>query len=255
MSMFSDFLDNLTGATQKKEADTANALNQQAISQSANSDAFKQKLITDRLGLANSLVGQYQPQANEWTNNYLSYLKNSPDLQYNAQRGQMDRGIQDAMNRAPAQAAAMGRSGGGLTNSLLSNLSYNRAGMLGNLEGQRQQNQGQRLGMGTQLLQGLLQNALNLGQSSAGMGITNQSQTPQLINQAATNQLYQSNMTNPIAQVGQNAIGQWLQNWLNPTASSGAKTNMTGSASGILSGINGLSGLANGIGSIFGLLS
>ena len=140
-------------------------------------------LQDQQLQQAGELKQQTQGPANEWTTNYLDWLKNSPDTAYNASKTAMERGYNTSMDQAAKQANAMGRSGGGMLQSMFNNLAYNRATGLGQLENQRVQSQGQKLGTGTQLVQSLYDRALNLATSASGMQIPQSTQVPQMMQQ------------------------------------------------------------------------
>lgn len=140
----------------------------------------------------NSMPGQggAMQLSEDWTKRYLDWLQNSPDITYNAQRGALEGNIQASMEQAAKSLGARGVNTrdvvSGTANKTLANMAGQRAGLLAQLEGDRQDRTGQRLGQGTQLTQGLLDRALNVRSAAAGTALNQQTQIPQmLMNQSA----------------------------------------------------------------------
>jgi hypothetical protein len=122
----------------------------------------------------------YAPQADEWTKNYLQWLQTSPDVTYNQQRGRMERDVKQGMEQA---AGAMGQRGmsSGIGKRRLSDLALARSQMLGGLEADRVNRQGERLGAGTQLTQSLYDKSLAMRQNAMGMPTQTQTMVPQMM--------------------------------------------------------------------------
>lgn len=244
-----------------RQADEANRLNETAISQQAGAEAFKQQQAKDmeRLALAflfgkgsNQNQGQngaaattgkmesdqlYQsavqgalPSAEEWMNNYLGFLKTSPDTTFNLQRGSLERNANLAKDAVSRNMARRGLLPSGLAAGEMSSIDMDRGRGVADLIGQREDRRGQRLGVGTQITQSALDRALNMftGAKSGLMGLN--TQIPQMTQNMATmagNQTQQPGVIQSLA-------GNWAKNamndWLNP--STVAKTGNTPSVGG-----------------------
>ena len=184
----------------KSSKDASKAQNKAIAAQQA-SEAQKAALANEQIALADRMLyGQgYVPGqgvdsrpgqggamdlSQEWTNNYLNWLKTSPDITYNAQRGAMEGNIRDSM---AAAASALGRRGlstanvqSGAALRTMGSLGMARTGLLANLEAGRQDRMGERLGMGSQLTQGLLDRALNVRSAALGQSLGQQTMIPQM---------------------------------------------------------------------------
>jgi hypothetical protein len=104
-----------------RQADDANKLNEQAISQQAGTEAFRQKQATDLEDLANSflfgnvekgITGSLAP-GQDWVQNYLNFLKTSPDVTYNQERSALERGVKGAREASTLSAMRRGMGAGG----------------------------------------------------------------------------------------------------------------------------------------------
>lgn len=248
-----------------RQADEANRLNETAISQQAGAEAFKQQQAKDmeRLALAflfgkgaNQNQGQngaaattgkmesdplYQnavqgalPSAEEWMNNYLGFLKTSPDTTFNLQRGSLERNANLAKDAMSRNMARRGLLPSGLAAGEMGSLDMDRSRGIADLIGQREDRKGQRLGMGTQITQSALDRALNMftGAKSGLMGLN--TQIPQMTQNMATMAGNQTQQPGVI----QSLVGNWAKNaasdWLNPStvAKSGNTPSVGGSSVG-----------------------
>jgi hypothetical protein len=180
-------------------ANKSNKAQKQAMQAQQAQEAYRQDLAQQQTSLADRLLhGQgYVPgqgvdarpgqggameQAQQWTDDYLGWLKNSPDITYNAQRGAMEGNIRDSMAMA---ARAMGQRGlstgnvqSGAALQTMGGLGMARAGLLASLEAGRHDRMGERKAMGTQLTQGLMDRALNLRSAATGTAMNQQTQIP-----------------------------------------------------------------------------
>ena len=124
-------------------------------------------------------------QAQSWTDNYLSWLQNSPDITYNAQRGRMEGDIRASMEAAARSLGRRGLASGdvqsGVAGRDMADISMARAGMMGQMEAGRHDRRGERLGMGTQLTQGLVDRALNLRSAAMGTAMNQQTAIPGML--------------------------------------------------------------------------
>ena len=178
-----------------KSSKDANKTQQAAINAQQSAEQQKMAVIRENMDLADQMLnggGSYgngaASQANQWTTDYLNWLKSSPDTTYNSQRGQMEGNIRSSMEQA---ARMMGQRGltGGVANNLMSGIGMQRAGILSNLEGQRNDRRGQNLAAGSQITQTLMDRALNLRSAATGTAMNFNSQIPMLMqNQAAQQQ-------------------------------------------------------------------
>ena len=181
-------------------ANKSNKANKQAIQSQQAAEAYKQSLANEQMGLARQLLYgnanyvpgqgvQSQPgqggaleQSKQWTDNYLTWLKDSPDITYNAQRSAMEGNIRSSMEAAAKSLGQRGLSTenvqSGAAMKTMGNLGMARTGLLASLEAGRQDRMGERLGMGSQLTQGLATNAMNLMSGATGTAIGLQSQVP-----------------------------------------------------------------------------
>lgn len=228
-----------------RQADEANRLNETAISQQAGAEAFKQQQAKDmeRLALAflfgkganantdgtvgfagenpdalfRSQVQGALPSAEEWMNNYLGFLKTSPDTTFNLQRGSLERNANLAKDAMSRNMARRGLLPSGLAAGEMSSIDMDRGRGVADLIGQREDRRGQRLGVGTQITQSALDRALNMftGAKSGLMGLN--TQIPQMTQNMATmagNQTQQPGVIQALAgNWAKDAIGKWL----NPT--------------------------------------
>jgi hypothetical protein len=124
-------------------------------------------------------------QADDWTQKYLNWLQTSPDLEYNQQRGRMERDFAQGLDAAGARINQAGGVTSGYAQRGLRDLSVARAGMLGGMEAGRSERMGQRLSAGSQLAQGLYDRALNMRQSAMGMPAPASTMVPQMMSQNA----------------------------------------------------------------------
>lgn len=230
-----------------RQADEANRLNETAISQQAGAEAFKQQQAKDmeRLALAflfgkgaNQNQGQngaaattgkmesdplYQsavqgalPSAEEWMNNYLGFLKTSPDTTFNLQRGSLERNANLAKDAVSRNMARRGLLPSGLAAGEMGSLDMDRSRGIADLIGQREDRKGQRLGMGTQITQTALDRALNMftGAKSGLMGLN--TQIPQMTQNMATNVAGQTQQPGVIQSLAGNYAKNKVSDWLNP---------------------------------------
>lgn len=190
-----------------KSSKDANKTQQAAINAQQAAEAQKQALAQSNMTLADELLygvgyvpgkgvdskpgqGGAMELSKDWTTKYLDWLKNSPDITYNAQRGALEGNIRDSMEQA---AQSLGRRGlntgnvrSGAADNTLGNIAMSRAGLLSQLLGERYDRQGQRLSQGTQLTQSLMDRALNLRSAATGTAMNQQTMIPQMMmNQAA----------------------------------------------------------------------
>ncbi len=213
-----------------RQANEASKLQQQALSAQGESEAFKQSQAKDLEALARAfLTGGYVgegasgfnvtgalPQAQQFTTDYLNFLRNAADTTYNAERSALERGIIDARNEAALAASRRGGIGYG---GSMDRIGLARAKGLSQLAGNRVQRQGQNLATGSQITQGMLDRALNLftGAKGAGMGIN--SQIPALL----SNQANQALATGGQPGILQSLVGAYaqgkMQDWLSPKTS------------------------------------
>jgi hypothetical protein len=177
-----------------KSSKDANKTQQAAINAQQSAEQQKMAVIRENMDLADQMLkggGNYgtgaESQANQWTSDYLNWLKTAPDTTYNAQRGQMEGNIRSSMEQA---ARIMGKRGltGGVANSMMQGIGMQRAGLLGSLEAQRNDRRGQNLAAGSQLTQTLLDRALNLRSAATGTAMNFNSQIPMLMQGQAAQQ-------------------------------------------------------------------
>ena len=193
----------------KEDREQANDLYAQSIGSQQNLDAWKRKMMEDRLGLANQFLfgGNAQnpsgmgadgvnsapgvdvkgalPQAQDWEARFFNFLETSPDTAYNAQRGQMERGLADAEKSLKTSLNNRGLAGSGLGMSKLANLGLNRARGLSGLEGERIERKGANIAQGNQAAQSILDRALNMGNSASGVATNFNTNVPQLLSNQA----------------------------------------------------------------------
>ena len=177
-----------------KSSKDANKTQKAAINAQQSAEQQKMAVIRENMDLADQMLkggGNYgtgaESQANQWTSDYLNWLKTAPDTTYNAQRGQMEGNIRSSMEQA---ARIMGKRGltGGVANSMMQGIGMQRAGLLGSLEAQRNDRRGQNLAAGSQLTQTLLDRALNLRSAATATAMNFNSQIPMLMQGQAAQQ-------------------------------------------------------------------
>jgi len=199
-----------------RQADEANKLNQQAIANQSGLDAWKQKLIGDRLNMSQSLltgggingvpvVGAL-PTAREWQNKFFNFLNTSPDTTFNAQKSAVARGFTNAENQLAQTAANRGISTSGINLGNIVNLGAQRASAMSDLQGQRVDRQGQRINQGLQFAQSLLDNALNMGNAASGMATGFNTNVPGLMSNYAGNLMNQANTAAASGSIGQQLL-------------------------------------------------
>ncbi|MBF0501489.1 MAG: hypothetical protein HQM09_15215 [Candidatus Riflebacteria bacterium] len=230
-----------------RQADQANATQQSAINQAAASDAFKQGQAQDLKGLATGFLfgkpantptinmtkgagGTYdtsnpiyqssltgaQPQADQWMQDFLTNLKNSPDATFNLQKGQFENAIANQKSQTMNDMARRGLSTTGMASDAFNNVDQQRAEGLAGLMGQREATRTQNLATGAQTTQSLLDRVLNMytGATTGIMGLN--TQVPQMMQ---TQALMQANQPSG-GGVLQGLAGTWakgqMNNWLNP---------------------------------------
>jgi hypothetical protein len=218
--------DDVRGATDARKArDAQNA----AISQQRAHEAQNKSLAQGQIDIADTMLYGRQtgnidlatginssPRSGDgaeglskqWTSDYLDWLKNSPDLTYNAQRGAMEGQIRDSMSMA---ARSLGQRGLNTSNvqsgaalRTMGDIGMARAGLLSQMEAGRFDRQGERLGMGTQLTQSLMDRALNYRAGAVGQSVGMQTQIPQMMSGIA--QQYQQQADQKGAMLGR-AVG------------------------------------------------
>jgi hypothetical protein len=132
----------------------------------------------------------------------------------------MERGFNDDTTAAAKMMRQRGMGNSGLFGSVMGNLQLRRAGMLSGLEGERNDRRGQMVSQGAQYTQGLLDRAMNIQHSAAGMPQLNQTMVPQMMmnsgNSAAQMQMMQANQPNPIANAASNLAQGWIMNRYGP---------------------------------------
>lgn len=190
----------------KQSSDKQAKVQQQAIGAQQSSDAAKQALFDQQMTLANkflfggtydqmdesgNLINQTQiagavPQAQEWQAKFLDWLRTSPDITYNAQRGVLERQIQNSMKAVSGSGVTPFGVQSGLVAKVLGDIGMQRAGMIAGLEGERQDRMGQRLSAGVSLTQDAINRALNMRSGGLGLQANFQSSTPQLLAGMAT---------------------------------------------------------------------
>lgn len=196
----------------KKQAKAQN----QAVAAQQASEAQKAQLANQQMALADQLLhGQgYVPGqgvdarpgqggamelSQDWTKKYLNWLQNSPDITYNAQRGAMEGNIRESMAMAARSLGQRGLSTqnvqSGAALKTMGGIGMQRAGLLASLEAGRHDRIGERMGMGAQFTQSLMDRALNLRSAATGTALNQQTMVPQM-------------MANQAAQYGQQA-GAW----------------------------------------------
>ena len=216
MSWLSDAWKDLTNPGWKEQK-KANEQNAAALAAQGNTEAWQKKLMQDRLDMANSMllggsivdpttgktvsVTGALPQAQDWETQFFSYLKNSPDTTYNAQRGQLERSIVDAKKSMTSNLNSRGLLSSVLGASRLGGIDFNRASALSGLEGERIDRRGQRLSQGTELSQSILNRALNMGNTASGAATNFNTSIPNML----TNQANQN--SNIAANSGSSIIG------------------------------------------------
>jgi hypothetical protein len=187
----------ISGYLGYKSSKDANKTQQAAINAQQTAEQQKMSLINDNISIADEMLkggGNFGPGAEkrseQWTSDYLSWLKSSPDVTYNAQRGQMEGNIRASMEQA---ARAMGQRGltGGVSASNMAGLGMQRAGMLAEMEAGRYARQGQNLATGQALTSTMLNNALNMRSGATGNALNFQSQIPNMMAQRAQGQAAQ----------------------------------------------------------------
>lgn len=216
MSWLSDAWKDLTnpGWKEKKKANEQNAA---ALAAQANTEAWQKKLMQDRLDMANAMllggsvvdpttgnrvsVTGALPQAQDWETQFFNYLRSSPDTTYNAQRGQLERGISDAKKSMTSNLNSRGLLGSVLGISKLGDIDFNRARAISGLEGERIDRKGQRLSQGTELSQSILNRALNMGNTASGAATNFNTSIPNML----SNQAYQN--SNIAANSGSSIVG------------------------------------------------
>lgn len=182
----------------KASKDSSKAQSQAVAAQQA-SEAQKAALANQQSALADQLLhgvgyvpgegvdakpgqGGAMELSQQWTDDYLGWLKNSPDITYNAQRGAMEGNIRDSMAMAARSLGQRGLSTqnvqSGAAMKTMGDLGMARTGLLASLEAGRQDRIGERLGMGSQLTQGLMDRALNLKSAATGTAMNQQTQIP-----------------------------------------------------------------------------
>jgi len=207
----------------------ASKAQKQAIQAQQAAEAQKAAYINQQLSLADQMLhGQgYVPGqgvdarpghggamelSKSWTDKYLNWLQNSPDITYNAQRGAMEGNIRDSM---AAAASALGQRGlstqnvqSGAALKTMGGIGMQRAGLLSSMEAGRHDRMGERLGMGTQLTQGLMDRALNVRSAALGQALGQQTMVPQM-QQGIASQYGQ------LAQGFGNLTGGLIQSYMN----------------------------------------
>lgn len=208
-----------------KSSKDASKAQSQAVSAQQSQEANRQALAEKQMSFADRLLygnGYRDEQgvqsmpgsdgalgmAQNWTNNYLNWLQNSPDITYNAQRGAMEGNIQSSMEQA---ARALGQRGlntanvqSGAALKAMSGIGMARTGLLAQLESGRHDRMGERLGMGTQLTQGLVDRAMNAQSAATGTAMNFQSQIPQMMMGQAQNYANQAAGYGSLASAGLN---------------------------------------------------
>lgn len=199
-----------------RQADEANKLNKQAIANQSGLDAWKQKLIGDRLNMSQSLltgggingvpVMGALPRAQDWQNKFFNFLQTSPDTTFNAQKSSLARSFSNAENQLAQAAANRGISTSGINLGNIANLNAQKASAMSNLQGQRVDRQGQRINQGLQFAQSLLDNALNMGNAASGMATGFSTAVPGLMSNYAGNLMSQANTAAAGGSIGQQLL-------------------------------------------------
>lgn len=194
----------------KKASDKASDVQSQAIASQQSWEAARDKRaqehteLGDRL-LFGRLTGEKYPEGHEkagqtmvdqygdplreggaweqaqlWTDDYLNWLKTSPDITYNAQRGRMEGDIKTSMEQAARMLGRRGLSDSGVADATMGNIAGTRAGLLSQMEAGRYDRQGERLGIGSQLTESQVDRALNLRGQGLGLQLQQQTMVPQM---------------------------------------------------------------------------
>lgn len=198
-----------------RQADEANKLQQQAINSTAANEAYWRDIANKLLwgenrnpetGAIESKPGQTtgaMGKAKDWEKRFFDYLETAPDLTYNAQRGQLERGIMDANKALKSNLNSRGLSNSVLGVSKLGNLAGTRALGLADLEGQRQDRKGQNIQAGTSFAGNLLDRALNLTKQG-----TFGTQVPALQSNYAGSLMNQANSAMAGGSIGQDLLAE-----------------------------------------------
>lgn len=221
-----------------KSSKDASKAQSQAVSAQQSQEANRQALAEKQMSFADRLLygNGYRDEtgahsmpgsdgalakADSWTNNYLNWLQNSPDITYNAQRSAMEGNIQSSMEQA---ARALGLRGlntanvqSGAALKAMSGIGMARTGLLAQLEAGRHDRMGERLGMGTQLTQGLVDRAMNAQSAATGTAMNFQSQIPQMMMGQAQNYANQAAGYGALASAGLNYYMQPQAQVIAPT--------------------------------------
>ena len=188
-----------------RQANQANKTQQAAISAQGNSEAFKQgqagdlaKMAEDFLwgtngasatngadGAPRTPITGAVPSAEEWIGRYTNWLKNSPDLTYNRQRGALERIFNQGNESVTRAMGRRGLTNSGLYGRALGSQATDRARGVADLVGQAEDRRGQRIAAGTQLTQSNLDRALNMFSGAKGAALNLNTQVPQLMTQLA----------------------------------------------------------------------
>lgn len=239
----------------KEDREQANELYAQSVGNQQNLDAWKKKMMEQRLGLANAMLygGNTQnpnmatadgvnsapgvdvkgalPQAQDWEARFFNFLETSPDTAYNSQRGQLERGIKDAEKSLKTSLNNRGLADSTLGMSKLANLGLNRARGLSGLEGERIDRQGQRISQGNQAAQSILDRALNMGNSASGVATSFNTNVPSLINNQAAN--YANQAANAGSGIGTDLISEASRSMFDKMFPTTVQKQPTSSAGGI----------------------
>jgi hypothetical protein len=213
----------LSYSAAKKSANAQkDATASQSAAMAAQQAAENRKLdmIQKHIDEASEMQKKYQPMSDAWTNEYLNWLINSPDLTYNAQRSRMEGDIMSSQNR---MASLLGQRGlntsgvqsgvGGANNT---RMALQRAALLGQLEAGRHDRLGERLGIGSQVTQGLFNNAMNLKSGAIGSQLGLNSQIPYMMQNQAQNYMNQAQSYGGMAQAGGQLLGTGLNYFMQP---------------------------------------
>ncbi|MBU1109702.1 MAG: hypothetical protein KKB51_23680 [Candidatus Riflebacteria bacterium] len=237
----------------KEDREQANDLYAQSVGTQASTEAWKKKMMEDRLAMADSMltggdingtnVTGALPTAQSWEDKFYSFLETSPDTTYNAQRSTMERGLADAKKSYAANLNQRGLSNSGFGLSKYLNLDVARAKNLSGLEGERIDRKGQTIAQGNQMAQSSLDRALNMGNSASGVATSFNTQVPSLLNQQGNS--YANQASSAGSGIGQDLIAQASKNMFDKMFPTTVATPTQSSAGGI--GQKALSYLTGGI--------
>lgn len=211
-----------------RQAEDANALNQQALGQQASAEAFKQSQAKDMENMANTfLYGKSNAdgsmsqqgavsQADSWMKDFLSYLKDSPDTTFANQRGKLERSAADARTTLSQNMSRRGLTSSGLSAGGMSGIDMKAGQGVADLMGQRDDRKRQNLATGAQTTQTLLDRALNMysGAKAGLMGLNTQipGMTQNMANQALNTTQQPGVLQSLAGNYAKNTLSDYLSN-------------------------------------------